>query len=257
MNTRLSNRMLMNISLIDRGYTVADIGCDHGYVAIYLIENSIASHVIAMDVAMGPLSRAASHVEEAGLNNDIDVRLSDGADKLEIVDGKLEVDIILMAGIGGRLAIKLIENNIDKFLSTRSIVIQAQSELEYVRENLMRLGFSIIDEKMICEDGKYYNAIKAVSRKYLEYDKITDSLDSVDFYTREYSESELLYSRIMYVRKDEILREYLEFTAQGLSRIIAGIKSAGTDRAEVNNTRISELEGKLQIVKQLIDAWGD
>ncbi len=257
MNTRLSNRMLMNVSLIDRGCKVADIGCDHGLVAIYLIENDIASHVVAMDVATGPLSRATAHITEAGLNNDIDVRLSDGADRLELTDGKLEVDIILVAGIGGRLAIRLIENNLDKFLATRAIVIQAQSELEYVRESLCRLGFVIVNEAMVYEDGKYYNAIKAVPRSLVEAEGVADTSESVDFYLKEYNEGELLYSRIMYRRKDEILREYLEFTAQGLERIISGIKSAGAGSAEVNNTRIRELEGKLLIIRQLINAWGE
>ena len=59
-------------------YKRQDIGTDHGYVPIYLVREGLAEHAVAMDVRKGPLERAKAHVAEAGLENRIDVRLSDG-----------------------------------------------------------------------------------------------------------------------------------------------------------------------------------
>ena len=74
----LSERLTAVAQLITPGLRVADVGCDHGYLAIYLIKNQISVHVIAMDIGCGPLERAMQHVQEAGLAPEIEIRLSDG-----------------------------------------------------------------------------------------------------------------------------------------------------------------------------------
>ena len=77
----LSRRMQMVADMVSKGNVLADIGCDHGFVSIYLLENGICPKVIAMDVNEGPLLRAKEHIEERGLSSYIDVRLSDGMEK--------------------------------------------------------------------------------------------------------------------------------------------------------------------------------
>lgn len=86
-------------SLVKKNGVVADIGTDHGYLPIYLISAGISSKVIAMDVREKPLERAAMHIKEADLSEKIEVRLSDGLDKLE----EKEADTITICGMGGRL----------------------------------------------------------------------------------------------------------------------------------------------------------
>ncbi len=84
----LSKRLHMVASMVEKGSIPADVGCDHGYVAIYLIQNGISPHVFAMDVNEGPLERAREHVEEYGLAAYIDVRLSDGLSGRSLPRGK-------------------------------------------------------------------------------------------------------------------------------------------------------------------------
>ena len=74
----LSKRLFMTASMVERGSIVADVGCDHGYTAIYLVQNGICPRVLAMDVNEGPLARAREHIREAGLSAYIETRLSDG-----------------------------------------------------------------------------------------------------------------------------------------------------------------------------------
>ena len=81
----LSNRLQAVADLLDYHEAIADIGCDHGFVSIYLIESKKASKVLAMDVNKGPLERAREHVSEKRLSTYIETRLSDGAKAINYI----------------------------------------------------------------------------------------------------------------------------------------------------------------------------
>lgn len=134
------------------GVNVCDIGCDHGFVAIYLVQEHICPRVIAMDINRGPLSRAREHIESAGLSSYIETRLSDGMEKLNIG----EADCIIAAGMGGRLIAKILNDFPEKRKSLRYLVLQPQSELAFVRRYLRSEGLVIRKEDMVLEDGKFY-----------------------------------------------------------------------------------------------------
>ena len=84
---------------------IADIGCDHAYVSIALMERGLADKVIAMDVRKGPLEIAAKNVAEYGMENNIELRLSDGMERLK----PGEADAIIIAGMGGLLMCSILE----------------------------------------------------------------------------------------------------------------------------------------------------
>ena len=92
MKINLSIRMKMNASLVSEGARVADVGCDHGYVAMWLSAEKKCPFIVASDVREGPLSRARKNVEAAGLSDRIEIRLGDGLSVLE----PREVDTILI-----------------------------------------------------------------------------------------------------------------------------------------------------------------
>lgn len=189
----LSDRMMTNVSFIKKGSTVADIGCDHGYVAIYLCKEGIAKRVIAMDIGEGPLSRARSHVEEAGVADCVECRLSDGLSQLRILqDGTLEVDTVLIAGLGGRLAIRMMLDDLDKCRLCKSIVLQIQSDLAWTRESLVNNGFRIVDEAMVLEDGKFYTTMLVENGQ-------SEAL------TRE----DICFGPILLKKKDSVLHKWL------------------------------------------------
>ena len=79
---QLSNRLQAVVDLVSKGAKVADVGCDHAYISIYMIEQGIAGHVVAMDVNKGPLERAKDNIKEHGLNDQIETRLSNGIKEL-------------------------------------------------------------------------------------------------------------------------------------------------------------------------------
>ncbi|MCR5356388.1 MAG: class I SAM-dependent methyltransferase [Lachnospiraceae bacterium] len=154
----LSERLKAVEMLITPGLTVADVGCDHGYLAIHLIKEGISPHVIAMDINKGPLERAREHVWAAGLNDDIELRLSDGLDELK--NG--EAGCVVMAGMGGRLMTDIMTRGKEVLSRVKEVILQPQSEVEYVRHFLEDNGYRIISEDIVYEDSKFYPMMKTV-----------------------------------------------------------------------------------------------
>lgn len=148
----LSNRMAAVAHLVPFGVGACDVGCDHGFVAIYLVREKICPKVIAMDINRRPLLRAREHIESAGLSAYIETRLSDGIEKL--IEG--EAECMIAAGMGGRLIVKILKDHPEKLRSLRYLVLQPQSELSFVRGYLRSQGFIIRKEDMVLEDGKFY-----------------------------------------------------------------------------------------------------
>ena len=139
----LSKRLQAVADLVTEGASVADIGTDHGYIPIYLIEHNIAGKVIALDINRGPLERARMHVVGHGLKGKIETRLSDG---LEILtEGYPVVEIL------------------------DTMILQPQSEIGKVRRFLNEHNLQITEENMVEEDGKFYPMMKVIHGKKEEY----------------------------------------------------------------------------------------
>ena len=157
----LSKRLYAVAGLVTPGGRLADIGTDHAYVPIYLAQTGSISGAVAMDVNRGPLLRAQEHICENGLESCIAVRLSDGLQKLEAG----EADTVLIAGMGGALTIRILEAGSHVLPSVKELILQPQSEIFKVREWLEAYGYIITEEDMVCEDGKYYQMMRAVAGK--------------------------------------------------------------------------------------------
>ena len=154
---KLSERLQMNVSLVPPGARVADIGCDHGYAAIWLVRNQVAEKMIAMDINEGPIARAKEHIRREGLENRIECRRSNGVEKLE----PGEVDTLMIAGMGGPLMIDILGARPEVLEKVQTLVLQPQSEIGSVREKLSDFGFELVQEKACRDEGKFYFAMLA------------------------------------------------------------------------------------------------
>ncbi len=148
----LGKRLTKVADLILPAQTLADVGCDHGYLSVYLVEHRICQHVIAMDINKGPLEKAKENIQKFHYGDYIETRLSDGLKELK----SKEADGCVCAGMGGPLALEILWNDREKVKEMQQIVLQPQSELWFVRRTLRKWGFLIEREEMEWEDGKYY-----------------------------------------------------------------------------------------------------
>ncbi|MCR4956859.1 MAG: class I SAM-dependent methyltransferase [Lachnospiraceae bacterium] len=152
---KLTHRMQAVASLVTPGRKVADIGCDHGYLPIYLVENHIAPSAVAMDINEGPLKAARKNIQKEGLQDKIKTRRSDGLKELLESEG----ESVIIAGMGGRLVIKILTQSIDilkKDSGVKELILQPQSEQAFFRSSMRELGYVCVKEDMVFEDGKYY-----------------------------------------------------------------------------------------------------
>ena len=154
----LSKRLQMLADMVTKGSRVADVGCDHGFLSIWLVQAGISPKVLAMDVRKGPLAAAQAHIEAYGLGDYIEARLSDGLKSCR--EG--EAETLVCAGMGGRLMEHILTDSMDKVRGLEELILQPQSELPEFRAFLRREGFEILREEAVCEDGKFYFAMKAV-----------------------------------------------------------------------------------------------
>ncbi|MGC6176184.1 tRNA (adenine(22)-N(1))-methyltransferase [Lacrimispora sp. 38-1] len=230
---KLSKRLGVIASFVPEGSHVADVGTDHGYIPIHLVQEGIAKSAIAMDVRKGPLLRAQTHIKEAGLEDLVEVRLSDGLLKLE----KNQADCVVIAGMGGELIIHILEEGRHLWDSISYWVLSPHSELYKVRKFLIEHEFSIGRETMIKEDGKYYS-VMGVTREASVLSDLNPEL-------------EYRYGRDLLKSGDPVLKEYLKKEQITLRQILKGLKSSGTINAE---SRIGELELELKWNKEAQDA---
>lgn len=153
----LKPRLRMVYESVPINSVVADIGTDHAFLPIVLINGGKATKVIACDINEGPLSVAAKNVQNAGVNN-IELRLSDGLEK--VTPG--EVDVVTVAGMGGDLISGIISKA--KWLKEykTTLILQPMSSADSLREGLYKEGYSIISEKAVEDSGRIYSVIVAV-----------------------------------------------------------------------------------------------
>lgn len=138
---------------------LADVGTDHGYVPIALVQRQKIPGAIAMDINKGPLARAKENIAAAHLEDYIQIRLSDGVEELE----PGEADSILIAGMGGELIIHILSEGEKVCKKASELILQPQSDIRKVREYLREHQYKIVDEDMVCEDGKYYPMMRAIN----------------------------------------------------------------------------------------------
>ena len=151
---KLSKRLLAIANLIDDNSKVADIGCDHGLVSIYLAMNKQNISIIASDINQNALDNAIKNINKYHLEDKIKVCLSNGLDNIND-----EIDTIIISGMGGHTIIDILANNQEKLNTVNNIIIQSNNDIEYVRRKIVKLGYYISKEKLILDKNIYYTVI--------------------------------------------------------------------------------------------------
>ena len=150
MKLPISKRLLCCASMVQPGSRVADIGTDHGYLGIYLLQSGAARHVIACDLRKDPLENARRNAKLFGVDGEMELRLSDGLEKI-LPD---EVDTVVMAGMGGDLIQKILSQCPWRKREGLQFILQPQSAGNVLRRWLCEDGFEIRREEPV-QDGHF------------------------------------------------------------------------------------------------------
>lgn len=228
----MSGRLAAVASFVESGCRVADIGTDHGYIPIYLVQTGRAVSALAMDVRRGPLDRARAHIEalDPQLRARLETRCSDGLKALS----PGEADTVVIAGMGGELVIRILSEGGHVWDSVRNWILSPQSELQKVRHFFREQGFFICREIMVRDDGKYYTVMK-VRRGPME----------------ELSEAAYLYGPCLLKQKSPVLAEFLKKEENRVREILKKLEAEdqGT-RTEGRRKAANVLAMELKLIKE-------
>lgn len=222
---KLSRRLQAVAELATPGLRVADVGCDHAYVSIYLAERGIAAECLAIDVNEGPLLRAQENILAHGLTERIHTRLGSGLERVS----PGEVDAVLMAGMGGILIRDLLENSREVSQGLKEWILQPQSDLDLVRRYIRESGFCIVEENMVQEDGKYYPMFRAVPAAEAGVSDTGTPVSAEPGITAPDERQQAVFDRfgkLLLTGRSPVLQEYLEQGQRHYTAILQQMKAA-------------------------------
>lgn len=244
----LSNRLQAIVNFVTPGNRVADVGCDHGFVSIYLFREKIAPKVYAMDLRPGPLARAKEHIESYGYDHYIETRLSDGITALE----KGEAETLICAGMGGRLMAKILSDGYEKVMEIKELILQPQSDLAFFREYLRTHKLIIIAEDMVKEDGKFYPMMKVVPASFAKNEGLGGETEiCIPGLGERQQAIKDAYGPFLLAEKHPVLQEYLEVLKTRNQEILSNL-SGGNEKAAL---RREEIEQELSDIEMCLSLF--
>ena len=223
---QLTPRLEAAVSLIPKGSVIADIGTDHAYIPVYTCETGWCPSAIAADIVPGPLAAARAHVEGSGLQDRIDCRLGDGLTCVE----SGEADGAVICGMGGSLMIKILQQSYDVWQSFDFVVLQPQSDSGDLRRYLYEKDWHIEDERLVIDDGRLYELLRAVPGKAEALPEWQYELGPVNWQ-----------------RRNPLLSRKIEILMETKGRILAGLKKSRRDL----HVQIEAMEKELSFWRDL------
>ena len=209
---KLDSRLMAIANLVRKDKTFADIGTDHAYLPVYLVEKGIISKAIASDLRKGPLENAKDSVVSYGFSEQIELRLSDGLNSFQ----ENEVQEIAVAGMGGLLISQFIERT--QWLKSEDVhlILQPMTHVEELRKTLFDNGF-IIDEEVVAEDDEKLYIILSV---YYYNDSTA------------YTDLDLIVGKLPY-NDDDLSKKYLAKIYNKYNKKLIALKNADKEYTEL------------------------
>lgn len=216
----LSKRLKNVADMVTKGYIVADIGTDHGYVPIYLIKNGIVPKAYAMDINEGPLKIADKNICLEGLQDKITTVLSDGMNEMT----SEMAESVVIAGMGGDLITDIL-NRGKNIKGIKELVLSPHKRVDIVRKYLLDNNWKITDENMVIDNNKFYTILRAVPEKE----------------ESEYDETELMYGRLLLTTKNPVLKKYLEKENKMYEEVLKKVENSKNETINgvMNNLKIN------------------
>lgn len=225
----LSLRLEEIIDTVENCDTAVDVGCDHGFVSIDIVKKGKAQRVIACDINKGPLKAAALNIKNAGVEGFIETRLSDGLSKVSVSD---KPDAVIIAGMGGSLITRILDEGKEVLGSVTQLILSPQSEIFLVRKWLRENGYTIMKEKCVFDANKYYFIMDVRVGKSETYEASLQEIYDT-------------YSEYLIKTKDRTLREFLQ---KGLDTNLGILATLDTNKRETLQSKTEMIKAALKLI---------
>lgn len=233
----ISKRLQHIVDIVTYFDTIADIGCDHGYVCIELIKNKKVKKAIASDISYPSLKKTIDYVKENNIEDKIETRVGNG---LEILSTD-EVDAVIIAGMGGVLISDILKDNYTaKFVEKDPLLIlQPVQQAKDLRYYLYENKFEIVDEDFILDMGKYYNLIVA---------KKINKVSSDYLYIKSCKDVYMEYGILNIAKKNILLKKELENKIINSRNLFKEL-----EQKQVKNSSLSMLSQKIKEMEEVYE----
>ncbi len=154
---QLQPRLQCLADCVPRGARLTDVGTDHGYLPVWLLQNGLIAHAIASDINALPLEHARRTAEEYGVAERMEFRLCAG------LDGAApgESDVVAVAGMGGETIAAILAGAPWLTQSGVTLLLQPMTKAELLRRYLTEHGFCIVFERLVRDKGTIYAVLAA------------------------------------------------------------------------------------------------
>lgn len=214
----LTERLAAIANEIEKGESVADIGTDHGYLPMYLTKEEISPKVIMADISKGSLNKARRNCRELMPEVKFDFRNGNG---LRVIK-KGEVDVIVIAGMGGNLICDILGRDLGKAKSCKKLILQPRTAQGRLRAWLVRKGFDIVNEQLVREGRFICEIITAVPGEPRESIKLNLEPESIKW-EMPYWVANL---------KNSLVNEFISYKIDRENRILKSMENSKNIPAE-------------------------
>ena len=162
---QLSKRLQMIYECLIKSNYLADIGADHAYIPIVALKQGLVIRAIASDINQPPLDMAAEHIQEAGMQQTIELRLSNGFESYQ----PQELEQVIIAGMGGLLIREILKeglaHSVPKLTYCQRLVLQPMNHQDDLRIWLAEQGWQLLEENILYEAGHYYQVMVCLPQR--------------------------------------------------------------------------------------------
>lgn len=228
----LDKRLFAAAGFVPQGATVADIGSDHAYLPIYLVQTGVAIRALASDINAGPVDAARKNIISYGVSDKVVAQRADGLDGVE----SFSPDCITILGMGGELIMKIIDRAPWVRDKKIRLILQPMTHGEILSRYLCEQGFEIVDETIVCDgerDDRIYRILVA------EFDGTCRTLSEAEHYIGKLNLERRTDGTDTYIKR---LLYMLETKRQG--RLLGGLDCSHEDKLIVELTKYIDGERK-------------
>lgn len=153
---KLSPRLKQVANFVDDNSKIVDIGCDHGLTDIHIMQTKKNVSIIASDINQNALNNAITNIKKYKLDNKITTIISDGLNNIDTTN----LDTIIISGMGAHTIVGILRTNIQKLKTIKTLIIQSNNDIDFLREKITELNYYIEDEELVKEKKFIYTVIK-------------------------------------------------------------------------------------------------
>lgn len=224
---QLSTRLAAIASFVPKGSRVIDVGTDHAYIPIYLVEEGLAISCLATDINKGPLEKAQKNLTAHGLHQ-VQLMQTNGVEGITSDAG----NVLMISGMGGYLIVDILKRGQALVQNMDRLILQPQQDIAEVRKYLHEIGFRIEDEAFVEDEEKYYTVIVAVPGK--------------EHYDKAY---EYLYGKCLIEQRVPVFKTWIMQKLDKQEKIYASLMNQTSESA---NTRKGELEAEIRTLREVM-----